>query len=227
MTTWPLPWVFIALFLPPTLFSIVITSKMSMRRTTNYDYEKNTRTWYRTIPQLHPPTPSAQSPPPLREPFPPETSLRSPSEMRLERALSPINQEIRQPISRIIFEYRSDPERHLRGNSLQDGHQGKAGDHRQNPILFPPRPRSRPCSPFDSDSSDNESTSSLSDRGNSFGPSTTPLRLRGGRKQVSPINHAGRQNRGRGHQPGPRPGHDQSTAQVFIGNDGHRYIRQD
>lgn len=189
---------------------------MSTRRTT-YSTCKETKTWYSNVSPPPPRTPSAQSPP--------EGFLCSSNEMRPERPPSPVNLVIRQPISRITFEYSSEPEQKSRGDSAREDHQRTAGDRRKKLFLSPPRPRVRPCSPDSSDGSDTESTDSLSPRDAAFdaafGPLTTRMRLRGGREHTGLTKHEGKWDRGR------RPSDNRRAPQVFIGNDGHRYIRED
>lgn len=220
---------------------------MSSNRYESWKSIKTTKTWYYPPGPRKPTPPSMPGVPPRSPPLPPRSppyfdgsassAPRSPS--------SSINLDIGQPVSRVSIEYAKEPEQKRPDGISSGGSQyGKASERRRKPSPSPsPRTRvsqRRPRSPSPSSSCSRSSRSSSDDdwgRKNpsspsfAFGAFTTALTLGNARHpRSSSSNSPGRKERRGPRQPerrarsrdGGRPDHD-----VFMGNDGHRYVRAD
>lgn len=215
---------------------------MSSNRYESWKSTKTTKTWY------YPPGPRKPTPPPMPgvPPRSPPLPPRSPPYFdagagSAPRSASSINLDIGQPVSRVSIEYAKEPERKKVRDDISSGgfQYGKAGERRRMPSLSPrPRRRSqrrrRSRSPPSSSNDDDWGRNDPSSPAFAFGAFTTALTLGNARHPgsgSSSSNSPGRKERRRGpRQPerrassrgDGRPGHD-----VFMGNDGHRYVRTD
>ncbi|KAK5045835.1 hypothetical protein LTR84_008928 [Exophiala bonariae] len=190
---------------------------------------KTTKTWYYPLPRkANPPPPP---PPPPSPPNPPSRTRSPPFRDYADspRSRSLLNLDNSQPVSRVSVEYGRAPERRPRDDDHQERSYDKGVEERDRPSRSPRRPERRPRTPSPASSSDRYSSHhsyhseewGLSPKAFTFGALASTLTLRRSRDRVRSKTSGREERRSRS-----KTSRNKSNA-VYIGNDGHRYVRTD
>lgn len=196
-------------------------STMSPDRYETWKSTKTTKTWWWPPPRK--PTPPPQ-PPSLPRVAPSSYDLIEPPRYR-----STLNVDTGQPVSRVSIEYGRQPESRTRNDDPQDRSDGKATEEKSRLSQSLHRSERRPRTPSPASSSSSSSSFhseewALSPKNFTSGTAASAFTVRHSRDRVSWSSSRKPEPR---EDPGSRSRDDRPRSDVYIGNDGHRYIRAD